>query len=128
MPAVPAAPLIFFFGEDAGDLEEYAWYSKNTVGQTRPVGTRKPNELDLYDMHGNVWDWVEDDWHRNYSEAPSVETAWIDTPRGNNRVIRGGGWYADAQRCGSAVRGKYPPDDMDIDLGFRVARSADPDA
>ena len=55
-------------------------------------------------MHGNVLEWVEDDWHGNYEKAPGDGSAWIDSSRGSDRVIRGGGWNFDAQDCRSAIR------------------------
>ena len=74
-------------------------------------------------MHGNVWEWVADDWHDNYKEAPDDGRAWIDEPRGADRVIRGGSWFLGAQLCRSANRNYYSPDDRGFNLGFRVARS-----
>ncbi len=65
---------------------------------------RKPNSWGLYDMHGNVWEWVEDDYHDSYNGAPADGRAWVDNPRGSYRVIRGGSWDYDAQYCRSAIR------------------------
>ncbi len=77
----------------------------------------------LYDMHGNVLEWVEDDWHYNYEGAPNDGRAWIDEPRGANRVYRGGGWFGDAQRCRSALRYDNEPGSCRRDVGFRLVRS-----
>ena len=71
----------FFFGDDVGGLDKFAWYSENSEDKTHPVGEKKPNAWGLYDMHGNVWEWVEDDWHSSYKGAPNVGQAWVDTPR-----------------------------------------------
>ena len=74
-------------------------------------------------MHGNVWEWVEDDWHNDYNGAPDDGRAWIDEPRGANRVMRGGSWNVDARYCRSAYRNGRWPDYRDCDVGFRLSRS-----
>ena len=86
-----------------------------------PVRQKKPNPWGLYDMHGNVFEWVEDDWHDNYEDAPNDGRAWIDKRRGANRVVRGGGWNFGARDCRSACRGLPPGFHAGID--FRLARS-----
>jgi len=113
----------FSFGDDEKELGGYAWYSKNSSGKTHPVGTLRPNAWGLYDMHGNVWEWVEDDWHDNYNRAPKDETPWVDDPRGTVRVLRGGSWGYDARFCRSAFRSRGRPDFRSHDVGFRLARS-----
>jgi formylglycine-generating enzyme required for sulfatase activity len=60
--------------------------------QTAPVGSLRPNALGLYDMHGNVWEWVEDSWHENYDGAPTDGSAWLLGGDPNYRVARGGSW------------------------------------
>ena len=74
-------------------------------------------------MHGNVWEWVEDDWHVSYNEAPADGRAWVDSPRGSFRVIRGGGWNYGAQDCRSAARFSIRPGFRSGDVGFRLSRS-----
>ena len=113
----------FFFGDDAGKLGEYAWYWENSDQKTHPVGQKKSNPWDLYDMYGNVFEWLEDDWHDNYRNAPSDGRAWIDNPRGSSRVLRGGSWYFDALGCRSVFRSYGGPGYRDYDVGFRLARS-----
>ena len=113
----------FSFGDDVERLDDYAWYGKNSDKKTHPVGQKKPNAWGLYDMHGTVWEWVEDDYHWDYTGAPNDGRAWIDNPRGSDRVIRGGGWNGDAGRCLSATRGIKRPGDHSSNVGFRLSRS-----
>ena len=85
------------------------------------MGEKEPNGFGLYDMHGNVWEWVEDDWHDNYEGAPGDGSAWIGNPRNWNRVFRGGSWGLSADGCRAASRDSF---DLDFDyyaLGFRLA-------
>jgi formylglycine-generating enzyme required for sulfatase activity len=72
------------------DLEQMGWYEKNSQNKTQPVGSKRPNAWGLYDMHGNVREWVEDDYHSNYEGAPEDGSAWIDKPRGSDRDFRVG--------------------------------------
>jgi formylglycine-generating enzyme required for sulfatase activity len=74
-------------------------------------------------MHGNVWEWVEDDWHDSYKKAPDDGRAWVDNPRGSDRVVRGGGWGSVARYCRSAMRNGGAPGGRDGYLGFRLSRS-----
>jgi formylglycine-generating enzyme required for sulfatase activity len=115
----------FSFGEDPSKLSEYAWFSNNSEGLTHPVGTKNPNPRGLYDMHGNVWEWVEDDWHDTYdrNRAPTDGSAWIDEPRGAERVFRGGGWSYVARYCRAANRNYYRPGKRRNFVGFRLASS-----
>jgi formylglycine-generating enzyme required for sulfatase activity len=86
------------------------------------VGEKEANAFGLYDMHGNVWEWVEDDWHDDYQGAPDDGRAWIDDSRGAQRVIRGGGWGDVAHGCRSAARGSISPGNRITNLGFRLSR------
>ena len=93
---------------------------------TAPVGSFAPNQFGLYDMHGNVWEWVEDCLHTNYEGAPKDGWAWIAQGDCNNRVIRGGSWIGYAVGLRSALRFWFSADDHGTDLGFRVARTLNP--
>jgi formylglycine-generating enzyme required for sulfatase activity len=92
----------YSFGDSDSKLGEYAWYAKNSDDETHPVGQKKPNSWGLYDMNGNVWEWVQDTWHYNYEGAPTDGSVWEG--RGSNRVFRGGCWYNVAARCSSSSR------------------------
>jgi formylglycine-generating enzyme required for sulfatase activity len=74
------------------------------LGRTSEVGLFPANNFGLHDMHGNVWEWCEDDWHNDYQEAPEDDNAWVDADRCDKRVIRGGCWDQEAERCRSAYR------------------------
>ncbi len=112
----------FYSGDTEEDLARVGWYQANSGEQTHPVGEKEPNSFGLYDMHGNVWEWTEDDWHDSYNGAPNDGRSWIDDPRGSYRVVRGGGWHDGAQNCRSAIRGGAPPGGRNVDLGFRLSR------
>jgi len=92
-------------------------------GKTVRVGSFDPNAWGVHDMHGNVWEWVEDDWHDDYKGAPDDGRAWIGESRSDGRVFRGGSWFSSARGCRSARRGSFPPGSHYSDLGFRLARS-----
>jgi Sulfatase-modifying factor enzyme 1 len=79
--------------------------------------------LGLYDMHGNVWEWVEDSWHGNYDGAPTDGSAWLRGGDSSYRVIRGGSWRNDTGFIRAAVRVKRTINVQFDTLGFRVARS-----
>jgi len=108
----------------AGDLDAMAWYDKNSLLKLHPVGQKAPNAFGIYDMHGNVSEWCEDDWHDNYANAPKDANAWVDKPsRGSLRLCRGGGWDLDAGYCRSADRTPISPGYSAGDLGFRLVRT-----
>jgi formylglycine-generating enzyme required for sulfatase activity/lipoprotein NlpI len=93
--------------------------------QTSPVGSFPANAFGLYDMAGNVWEWVEDCYHENYDGAPSDGSAWIDVEC-RRRVVRGGSWISDPQLLRSAGRFWNDHDSRGNLLGFRVARTLTP--
>jgi formylglycine-generating enzyme required for sulfatase activity len=104
------------------ELKEVGWFEANSGSETRPVGQKYANQLGLYDMCGNVWEWCEDDWHNNYRGAPGNDAAWIDRPeRGSNRVVRGGSWAYAALDCRAACRYFIEPGFRLGTLGFRLA-------
>ena len=94
-------------------------------GRTAPVGSFKANAFGVYDMHGNVWEWIEDCWNRSYEGAPSDNSAWL-TGDCDKRVLRGGSWPAIPWAVRSALRGWGTVGYQYLDVGFRVARTLAP--
>ncbi|RCV64719.1 Formylglycine-generating enzyme, required for sulfatase activity, contains SUMF1/FGE domain [Methanophagales archaeon] len=110
----------YSFGDSESKLGDYAWYGDNSGAKTHPVGQKKPNSWGLYDMHGNVWEWVQDSWHGRYDGAPADGSAWEGD--GAYRVIRGGSWCGDAGCCRSAYRSSRDPRNRNDGLGFRILK------
>ena len=94
------------------------------VGTTTAVKRYPANRWGLYDMHGNVWEWCQDHWHKNYDGAPTDGSAWLSSGNRNLRVCRGGSWDGDPGDCRSAYRIRVEPDDRYAFIGFRVCCSA----
>lgn len=107
-------------GDTEEDLDRVGWYKENSGDKLHPVGQKEPNAFGLYDMHGNVDEWVEDDWHDNYQNAPLDGSAWIDKRRGSNGVIRGGNFSLSAMDCRSASRTWLKQDERLYPLGIRL--------
>ncbi len=91
--------------------------------QTAPVGSFPPNKFGVHDMQGNVWEWVQDNYHRSYEGAPSDGSAWLTGEAGGDRVIRGGSFHSIPARLRSAQRNKEPAHFRNHFIGFRVASS-----
>jgi len=110
-----------------GNPAELAWTGSNTDYSTSPVGKLHPNALGLYDMSGNVWEWVQDCWNLNYTDAPHDGSAWL-TGNCNRRVARGGAWDVNDVNGDHLVRAaKRGRGDHRYRLnvvGFRVAIGA----
>jgi len=105
------------------DLKQVGWYRDNSGGETKPVGLLLPNELGLYDMSGNVFEWCEDDWHSDYNSPnrPDNGSAWLDVPdRGARRVVHGGSSCNYSARCRPAPRHRYSSSYRSNRAGFRL--------
>jgi formylglycine-generating enzyme required for sulfatase activity len=135
----------YSFGDSKSELGDYAWYAENSgsrspkkgdffvydeddwienrwKGKTHSVGQKRPNPWGLYDMHGNVWEWVQDCLHWDYSGAPTDGSAWVVACEYGSayRVNRGGSWADYAKDCRdglASVRGL-----RDYDRGFRILK------
>jgi formylglycine-generating enzyme required for sulfatase activity len=137
----------YCFGDDEGRLADYAWYFDNSDEDTHPVGLKKPNRWGLYDMHGNVSEWVLDQYSEQYDalrKAVSAGEPPIHWPtRLHPRTVRGGSWDSEAVRCRSAARvgssvllqeeePMVPPSPTWLAssaaraIGFRIARPLNP--
>jgi formylglycine-generating enzyme required for sulfatase activity len=94
--------------------------------QTAPVGSFKPNAFGLYDMLGNVWEWVEDSWHGSYDGAPVDGSAWLQGGDPSYRVVRSGSWRNEIELVRAATRFERNSKVRFDTLGFRVARTMKP--
>ena len=95
---------VYSFGDDEAELPKYAWFEENSNGSTHAVGLKLPNAFGLFDMHGNVLEWMKDN-------------------SGSRRVLRGGGWFYAARDLRSAIRRNVGPDDHSSGVGFRLVRT-----
>jgi len=130
----------FHFGETI--TSALANYNGNSTYQSEPKGKYReqtidvhsflpidtgfytPNAFGLYSMHGNVWEWCEDTYHKNYEGAPTNGSAWNGGGDGTIRLLRGGSWIYDPWYCRSASRFNHVAGIRSYDYGFRVVCSA----
>ena len=101
-------------------IDDVAWYIGNSGSKTHPVKTKQPNELGIYDMSGNVYEWCQD-WFGDYSSY--AQTNPTGASSGSNRVYRGGSWIFSPWRCRSSSRDYCAPESSCGDLGLRLVLS-----
>jgi len=104
------------------DATAVAWYDSTIAKEIHPVGQKAANELGLYDMSGDVWQWCSD-WFNDkyYSNSPSNNPS--GPASGTSRSVRGGSWWGPLRDCRIANRDQFPPESKDDDVGFRIVRN-----
>jgi formylglycine-generating enzyme required for sulfatase activity len=120
---------MFYTGNTEADLARAGWYRANSGGRPNPVGRKEPNQWGLYDMHGNVFEFCQDDWNPAMAYGrylPPAEKKDFHYYHALN-ITRGGGWFSDAAVCRSATRScfcSWEDINQSYYMGFRVARSS----
>lgn len=110
-------------GRSAADIHQIAWYEANAEKTTHPVGSKQPNARGIYDMFGNVAEWVQDWYGREYyTDSPLTDPQGPET--GSYRVYRGGCWFDPAKNCRVSYRGFDFPNSELYNVGFRLVRVA----
>ncbi len=118
----------WYYGSDPMMLDRYGWYSDNSNDHAWPSGLLQPNDLGLFAMHGNVWQWCQGRY-APYPEVPQGgvvvdrEDATLTVPADQDRVLRGGAFNCDSPKLRCAYRGRAVPTRQDVDTGFRVVRT-----
>jgi formylglycine-generating enzyme required for sulfatase activity len=112
----------FWWGDDDADAERYAWFKRNANQRTHSEGEKPANPFGLYDVVGNVWQWTQDCYEKNYAGAP-IDGRAAEGDMTCLRVDRGGSWGYPTWLLRPAARERNPRDFRDMMLGFRVART-----
>lgn len=109
-------------GNKASVLDEFGWHTGNAAGNDPPVGAKKPNAWGLYDVHGYLWEFVEDSWHDSYEDAPADGRAWTEaTPK--KVVVRSGSWKDNHVKLTSSARRAVSVTDADDAIGLRCVKA-----
>jgi formylglycine-generating enzyme required for sulfatase activity len=117
--------LLCEYGNIADSSTAIGWRNKSCSDgyeTTAPVGSFKPNAFGLYDMHGNVWEWIGDCWFDTYRKAPSDGRPWLKSSACAVRSQRGGSWFYGAEEARSSYRSQGDEFDKSVTLGFRLAK------
>ncbi len=113
-------------GDFAGDIEQMGWYRFNSGHRTHKVAQKKPNAWGLYDMHGNVWEWCMDMWHKNYEGAPTDGSAWTEA-KTFEPIMRGGSFINPPWWLRSANNMRNNPGNrFSYNQGIRLVRVVEP--
>jgi formylglycine-generating enzyme required for sulfatase activity len=112
----------FLLGNNPAELDRYAWHVRNSGKQTQPVGGKEPNAFGLYDVIGNVYEWMQDCYVDHHDGAPTDGRAVAETA-GCARVVKGGSHYGVPRNLRPSDRGRLVPDMFDSTLGLRVAKT-----
>ena len=108
----------YYFGLTPDELPRHAWFSHNSGNRTQNVGLKDPNPWGLFDMLGNVWEWVSD-WYGDYDSSTATNPK--GPPEGSSKVIRGGAWGSSPWLCRVTTRSVKSPDERSSLIGFRLA-------
>ena len=105
----------------SNEVDEVAWYDKNSDNKTHPVGEKKANGLGLFDMSGNVWEWCWDLYGFDFDHTGNYDPAGVE--EGANRVLKGGSWHINGRNCRNASRYINAPEFSYSSFGFRMVRT-----